>query len=787
MQQLQRWPKYGNTEVNSRTVQDLLNTINTMSERIKALERYEHTLREIHKVIIILKPSTNVHGFEPDALPALVLQFLSDFVGRDFNTLTHNINYKYDYNYPQPFPGPAPSVPSTSMPPPPPPAPGQPPPQFYNYYPYYPPYQFQAAAPPPPEAPSFNINGVGGVESLKQIQLTAEEQTKLTTLYYNMQSNMTWMYFEEFLDTFISIVKVHIENNITIVNILTLARNIKLLADYNFTQFIECIFINTSIRFTINEQLCETVTLFVKFFTNIYYLYRQTTFQITEFSQMSILFSELYKEIEFKYNSSIEATNNSLIIARLQNELKKERSTVQQLKEELLVTKNTNSELQNNLNITSSQYMDISKIYTELDSQTATQRNETSNEIKKLTNTITDLNTIVSQNELAISELNSQIIILQTDNKQLNASVTELEGKLKSTVQLTDISASQLDELSALQQQINTQIEEKSNLLQKVQSQTNDIAQLSEMVQSRDVSNFELQKTYQDSQRQIVELQTKMQQITSQMSLFSDTIEAVNSIYTLLATIDPKHPTVIEPNTMKRIDVYVEQFSYIYNWFNNLKSQLSNEALFHIQAPNYFNQYSDLRTQLVQNLPLSIKQEIVQRETGIKPEQVLTNTDMSDVAIISGVNLLLDKNNELLNQNRALTDKNATLTRDLTSQLEAIQNQLKQTTDDLKQLSNLAQRDPALRNLNDESIKSIKSENDQLANRNLALENNQLNELEKLANEAVQIEISKLNTKISNVNDLFAKYDSKTKDIFEWKTKMLKMYETLARNNANTL
>ncbi|AGR56975.1 desmoplakin [Choristoneura occidentalis alphabaculovirus] len=260
---------------------NLLSTINSMSARIKALERYEHALREIHKVILVMRPGFNLQVLDPDAMPALIVQFFSDLTDR--NT-THNINYRYDYNVagalpfqpppPQPYhpyghywpqapPQPPPQQPPPQQPPPQQPPPQQPPPQ------QPPPQQPPPQQPPPPPPPAL----------VQQIELSADEIRELQKLHLNMQlETITWSHFAAFIGSVTHIVQMRIVNNTFLVDTIAALQNVKRLINYDFDEFLRCVAKETALLFKISPYLCRVFATFIRFFQNTHELIYKVTF-----------------------------------------------------------------------------------------------------------------------------------------------------------------------------------------------------------------------------------------------------------------------------------------------------------------------------------------------------------------------------------------------------------------------------------------------------------------------------------------------------------------------------
>lgn len=257
---------------------DLLSTINSMSARIKALERYEHALREIHKVIVVMRPGFNLQVLDPDAMPALIVQFFSDLTGR--NT-THNINYRYDYNVggalpfqpppPQPF-HPYGQYWPQQPPQPPPDQPQQPPPQQPPQPPPQPPPQQPPQPPPQPPPPQQ-------LALAQQIELSVDEVRELQTLQLNMQQQtITWSHFAAFIGTMTRILQTRVVNSAFLIGAIEALQNVDRLTNYDFNEFLRCVANETALRFEIAPDLCRVVAAFIQFFQKTHMVVYRTTF-----------------------------------------------------------------------------------------------------------------------------------------------------------------------------------------------------------------------------------------------------------------------------------------------------------------------------------------------------------------------------------------------------------------------------------------------------------------------------------------------------------------------------
>ncbi|QEI03542.1 DESMOP [Spodoptera cosmioides nucleopolyhedrovirus] len=88
-------PKYKNTDVSASTVQNLLQTINSMSQRCRGQANTEDILQRVRSIILMYRP--HLSNRIDLQLPELTMEALMPN-STNANQITHNFNYKYDYN-----------------------------------------------------------------------------------------------------------------------------------------------------------------------------------------------------------------------------------------------------------------------------------------------------------------------------------------------------------------------------------------------------------------------------------------------------------------------------------------------------------------------------------------------------------------------------------------------------------------------------------------------------------------------------------------------------------------
>ncbi|UZE89759.1 desmoplakin [Parapoynx stagnalis nucleopolyhedrovirus] len=710
---MQRWPKYGNTDVDTRTVHDLLNTINTLSTRVKTLERYERALREIHKVIVILKPTANIQSFDVDALPSLVMKSLSDFVGKDINTLTHNINYKYDYNMPYPFPGPTPSIPP--QPPQPPTFPPYPPFPYYQY-PYGPPSQ-PSSQPPPQPSQTPAPSQAPEPEIVKKIDFTPIERQELESIYNQIvNNNINLSTYELYMNFLIKIMKVYFSSTQIVQTTETLKTDINILIEYDFKEFLFCIQQETKLVFVKNQLLCKKISAFIIFFLQVFSFYYKKEFAYNEQTDVKKTCEDLFLEIRYKFET----------ITSLQNQLKDDRSQLQQLRE-------------------------ISG---------------------------TSEKNVTSQREL-VASLNDRIEQLRVENEKLHETAVRdrEEWQRQLQVEKMEVGTEQYDtqivELNSLNENLKAEV-------YQLQLQNNELnSKLNQVISERGIAHNQLavlNTTETDLKQKLQQLNAVNEQLKAQIQLYARNEQFTIPISKFIETIEHLYNSLAATKSDVDLDFKIH---YVLNWLDNILSRdLLNLQAIKDQRSVIENQYNDLRSQIfsrLQGIKTDLIQSIKSRDPKFNPDPNQVN-DFEDVDLVAGVTMLDNKSKEILNKNIEASKR----AKDCTLKIERLEKELQEVTSDVKKMSQFTVS-PS-KKLNDQSYQDLQQSNIVLQSQLEECRNLNDKKLEDIANESVRQELSKLNDQIMNINSLFAKYDSSNKDIFEWKAKILQMYETLARS-----
>ncbi|AAK85623.1 hypothetical protein [Epiphyas postvittana nucleopolyhedrovirus] len=834
---MQRWPKYGATDVNTRTVHDLLSTINSMTARIKLLERYEQALREIHKVVAMMRPGFNLQIMEPDAMPALIVQFFSDMTGRDS---THNINYKYDYNfggtlplqpppmqpsYPQywaqqppqqPFypPYQPPPPPQPPYPPPPPQAPYQPPPS-------HPPYP-----PPPPNQPSlFNQQNQPNQpmpeilsepsqpssstpipQLVAKLELTNEEINEFESICKNMQpQTITWNNFAVFIHTFLKIFQLRIVNNVTVVDAIKSLENVNILTNYDFKEFIMCVTRDTHINFTISKELCAIFVTFIRFFQNIYMSITKLTYVnadhvvvitlmqtvVIQLIQFFITVHFFIMKIDFKFSDVKTLTATIDILTARIKALPVAEETTKNLHEELRGERATITKLQR-----------INQEVQEKVNDLQTKYNNAQDENESLNDEISKLSPLIQKTE----SLKEEVERLDKKNKRLKQNLADEHNNFLEEQQRRQNAQQSLQNTEDLQIQ---NVNENNNkyileLKNAIEQQNQTILKINTLNQQYYEKIEDDAKLYQsnlnDAQQQINKLSEEkidainevkrlQQQILEiQGSIFKKDekeskplqefgLNAINTIYEKIKSINPDFGNNENFLQMSNTDSAVQQWNLVQNWFDRLSTALSGNDVLNINNILHTNAITaskqDLKNQIIERIPANM---LVNSDNILLTPQDVQNEP--DIVLISAVSRLVSEYNNLARENMSIGQQRDLLT-NCASEIANLKRQLDKNVEDVNQINNLVESTP---NLNNQTIQSMQTELNVAKTKLKMLTEEKSEDLKQIADEGVQQEISKLNSKIEQINSLLLKYTSIMEEIQKWKTNMLNMYESLARN-----
>jgi hypothetical protein len=315
--------------------------------------------------------------------------------------------------------------------------------------------------------------------------------------------------------------------------------------------------------------------------------------------------------------------------------------------------------------------------------------------------------------------------------------------------------------------EIDNPAEEKMReLLQQIEentSQFNELdQQMKELKLDRDNLRAQLVTQEQTSDKLRAQLVTQEKQLVTQEQTSSASFEIINSIYNLLsdkhADFESKYQTVTE-------------------WLQQLikSNDLLNLPQIKQACLEQSQKYDDLRAQILSKIPPHIVTALIEHIREKNPELnpvPQRSTDFDNVALVSGISMIVDEN-----------EKNVRIAKQATTDIDSLRKELQTASDDLKTICSFSE---ASRNiLNNETVQKLQDENTTLKSVIDELQDTTDVKLKTIADESVKEELNKLNRQIEEINDLFVKYNTKAEEIFDWKSKMLQIFENVARHQAS--
>nr|BBD51151.1 Desmoplakin [Samia ricini nucleopolyhedrovirus] len=815
---MQRWPpKYGDTDVNTRTVHDLLTTINSMSARIKALERYERVVSEIHKVIAMMRPSFNAQALEPDAMPALIVQFFSESAERN---LTHNINYKYDYNVggalpfqpppPQPFyphpqywpPQPPPQQPP--QPPQPPPQPPQPPPQQPPQPPQQPPQ------PPYPEPAPMST----------RIELTEEETRSFQVLQQNMQrQTINWRHLESFIFAMVQLLQARVVNSDTIVAVVRSLQNIDNLTNYDFNEFLNCVARETSVRLDLSEQLCPTVVALIKLFKTAYMSITSRAFMYVNSNaltasvvsveamivQLVTFFTKIYlyvMKVQFVYTDDNHFVreiqelyvNVSSQMTSLQTQIRDERASLNGL------TQNNSDLIRERDNVVQEKN-NVQHMYDELDKK----YNSAVADNRRLASEIAQLKPLAAQNKNlqidnknlseeniklinSLNNMQSQLdesplynsdyrILIDIEKQKTKKAETRLKQSITEGAEARETISNLQTKVAELETQLTVQAAEYQTALQQKRTEYEQAVASNgrEYVSKLDTSTAEISSQYAKiEQLTAANVELTAQLAKSQTQAFQLQQQAMQLEKALIAekehSMGQGKPEDVPPSALREIyekaKVLNPNLGPFDNWVSSLSGALSSADVLNIGAANAF------ATQISEALqPLNTVVPPAMRLLEAKP-----GSGINTAALLNSLQYVVGRYVEIMGENNNLIAE-------YSQQINALKLELDKNVKDVEQIDKLVQNQNAP-GLNNQTIQSLQKDLETLQSRFDSLNAIKREQLGELASASAQVELSKLNEQINKINILLSSYSTITADIFKWKSEMLKVYESLARTSA---
>jgi chromosome segregation ATPase len=488
-------PKYKNTDVSGNTVHNLLQTINSMSQRCKNQANTDDILQRIRTIIVMYRP--HLAARLDLQVPELVMEALMPN-STLANQITHNFNYKYDYNTNMPN-APNPFVPQQTQmlqPPTNPNVPANTPLQSFTFNQAPAPTQIAPDnnPPPPPRPPPATS------ESSAVMLINQEDLVGLNELYTNALRAPSVQTYKLMLQQIIIIVRKYVRYEQLIVS-LQLLEQFNTLLPPNLDELLLCIERETRWVLPRGPYICHFISALVMAYCRIATIVTRQTFTISTVNSLELLQSQT-NAVEEQLREIMDRQSQLVSNAQAQSLVAEQTQAFQQQ----IVQLNTALQDKNDqLNVVQSEF-----------SATQTKYNQIENQNSLLTNAFNRLQGYFI-NKFQISNVNT---IDETVNTVIN-SVENLQSQITSSaVQQANLDAQRAlicnDDKSRLQERVN----QYETLIAELQLKINDYNDVQAQLKMSHERILQLENqvnnaTTQKEQSQAIQLAQLQERLTS--------------------------------------------------------------------------------------------------------------------------------------------------------------------------------------------------------------------------------------------------------------------------------
>ncbi|ACI28806.1 agip105 [Agrotis ipsilon multiple nucleopolyhedrovirus] len=539
-------PKYKNTDVSASTVQNLLQTINNMSQRCKGLANTDDIVQRVRAIILMHRP--HLASRMDLQLPELAMEaFMPN--SSNASQITHNFNYKYDYN--------------TNMP--------------YNPF-----MQQQQTSPPLPQTnpsatplQSFTFNTApasGGVAAeniipasstssappetrviTAPLSIESEDLSNLSVLYANAQRLPSVASYKQLLRQMIFIVRKYIRYEQIIVSLELLEAFDKLQTTNDLVELLQCIERETRWSIPNGSNVCRLISMLVTAYCRVVGLVTNREFSISSIKteeRLRVSVIEVEQAISDLINRpALSAppapppppppeTDQRLVTAEQINALN---ATLQQSNDQLIRAQTTVATLQQQLATVQNQNMTIANDLQQANDQLA--RAQTT-----ITTQRQQLDVAQSQNLIlnnAFSRL--QTFFAESSGTAAAAAVirgNEMETSAVDTSSIEDLVTRLITNYTQLQSQ-QAQLQSQQAQLQSQQAQnasvlsqqSSEYAALNQRYLDSESALAAMQlklSSFEDTQSQLRAAQERNQQLQQQVTLHGEEYKKLRDEYSVL-------------------------------------------------------------------------------------------------------------------------------------------------------------------------------------------------------------------------------------------------------------
>ncbi|QNV47892.1 desmoplakin-like protein [Alphabaculovirus altersperidaniae] len=261
-------PKYKNTDVSASTVQNLLQTINSMSQRCRGQANTEDVLQRVRSIILLYRP--HLSNRVDLQLPELTMEALMPN-SSNANQITHNFNYKYDYNtnvpnaynpfLPQPPPSSSSSQPQQQ--------PQQQTPLQSFTFNAVPPQSGTAASPPAPTLSTENTTPTQTVVVTAPLSIEQSDLATLNVLYVNAQRTPGVASYKQLLRHIVYLVRKYVRYEQITLGLEMLENFDSIQTNNDINELLQCIERETNWTIPNGPNVCRWISILITSFCRI--------------------------------------------------------------------------------------------------------------------------------------------------------------------------------------------------------------------------------------------------------------------------------------------------------------------------------------------------------------------------------------------------------------------------------------------------------------------------------------------------------------------------------------
>ncbi|AIZ48652.1 ac66 [Agrotis segetum nucleopolyhedrovirus B] len=544
-------PKYKNTDVSASTVQNLLQTINNMSQRCKGLANTDDIVQRVRAIILMHRPhlATRIDL----QLPELAMEaFMPN--SSNASQITHNFNYKYDYN--------------TNMP----------------YNPFMQQQQQQQAPPSlglqttttttPLQSFTFNTapasSGVAAdtvpAPSVPEtrvvtapLSIESEDLSNLSVLYANAQRSPSVASYKQLLRQMIFIVRKYIRYEQITVSLELLETFDKLQTTNDLVELLQCIERETRWSIPNGSNVCRLISMLVTAYCRIVSLVTNREFSISTIKteeRLRVSVIEVEQAIADLINRPAVATDlppkqeTDPVIAEQINTLN---TTLQQSNDQLIRTQTTIATLQQQLATVQNQNLTLTSDLQQTNDQLARAQTTITSQRQQLdlaqsqnlilNNAFLRLQTFFEHRSGATAAAAAAAVAANGNEMETSADTSNVEDLVTRLISNYTQLQSQQSQLQSQQTQLQSQQAQNESVLSR---QSNEYAALNQRYLESESALAAIQlklNSFEDVQSQLRAAQERNQQLQQQLTLQVEEYKKLRDEYSVLwkETRKPTH------------------------------------------------------------------------------------------------------------------------------------------------------------------------------------------------------------------------------------------------------